>query len=156
MYLQRKPCLLDAEATSILLPCDNWLSFWNEYSLEISLQGRERLILFHICSYFGADQTYVSLERKPCMLEDTASVALFPFDNWVGVWNEYFLAITIFKVYKVIFFMYTFSPKLKKHMYLSKKKKPSVLEAGASSTFFPVRSELAFQRNTSCNLRNSE
>jgi hypothetical protein len=31
-------------------------------------------------------------------------------------------------------------------------RKPSKLEAGASSILFPVRIELAFERNTSCHL----
>jgi hypothetical protein len=51
---------------------------------------------------------------------------------------------------KFILFKIGLSTELMK--YESLERKPSELEAGSSSTLFPVRIELLFERNISCNL----
>jgi hypothetical protein len=63
-----------------------------------NFQGRERLILFQICLFMWVEETQVSLERKPSMLEATADSTLFPCENWASFWKEYFLKLMGFMV----------------------------------------------------------
>jgi hypothetical protein len=41
-------------------------------------QGGDRLAVCQICLYNSVEETHVSLQRKPCMLEAAASRTLFP------------------------------------------------------------------------------
>jgi len=44
------------------------------------------------------EETPISLERKPYVLEEGACSTLFPCENWVSFWKEYFRQIIVFKV----------------------------------------------------------
>jgi hypothetical protein len=62
------------------------------------------------------DQSYMFLWR--C----AASSTLFPWENWVRFWKEYFLPLWIFKVeIGSLCYKEAYSAQLMKHMYLSKK-----------------------------------
>jgi hypothetical protein len=46
-----------------------------------SFQGGERLILFQIGLFSNVEESHVSLQRKPTMLEAAASGTLLPCEN---------------------------------------------------------------------------
>jgi hypothetical protein len=56
-----------------------------------SFQGGKRLKLFQIGLLSCIEDTQVSPQRKPSMLEAAASRALFPSENWVSFSKEYIL-----------------------------------------------------------------
>jgi hypothetical protein len=91
--LQTTPSVLEAGASSTLPLCDNWVNFWKEYFL---LHRFSKVELGSLCSRyaFSADfMKHISLGRTPCMLETVVSSKLFPCENSVSIWKEYFLQI---------------------------------------------------------------
>jgi hypothetical protein len=85
-------------------------------------QGGDRHSLFQIGLIILVDETYVSLQRNQFVLEAVACNSLFPSENWVSFWKEYFLQFIVIKVEKDSFsFKYSYSAMLKKHMKLLKK-----------------------------------
>jgi hypothetical protein len=61
-------------------------------------QGRHRRSLFQISLFSWVEETNVSLQTKPYTLEAAKSSTLFPCENGVSLWKEYFLHIRVFKV----------------------------------------------------------
>jgi hypothetical protein len=93
----------------------------------------------------------VSLGRKPSILEEGGSQTLFSCENWVNLWMEYSLPLHIISC--------------EEHHLCAKQQlwrdgrntlplvsKTSILEAGMSSTLFPLRTQWYCERNT-CNLK---
>jgi hypothetical protein len=113
-----------------------------------SFQGWERLIFFQIGLFSWLEETHVTLQRQPFVLEAGGCRTLFPCENWVTFWKQYFQEITEFKV-EICHncSRNAFSAKLKEHMCLSIE--PSVLESAACKLSSPERIELVYERNTS-------
>jgi predicted membrane-bound dolichyl-phosphate-mannose-protein mannosyltransferase len=61
-------------------------------------QAVELLILFQIGIFSWIEETHVSLEWKPSMLDSRASSTLLPYENSVSFLNEYILQLRFFKV----------------------------------------------------------
>jgi hypothetical protein len=59
--------------------------------------------LFQIGLFGWVEETLVSLQRKPFMLDASASTTFFPCENWVCFQKEYSLWIIVFKVRKGCF-----------------------------------------------------
>jgi hypothetical protein len=57
------------------------LIFKEIFHANHSFQGGERLIFFQIGLFSKVEETHVSLERKPTVLEARASTTLFPCKN---------------------------------------------------------------------------
>ena len=77
------------------------------------------------------------------MLETATSSTMFHYGNSFSFLKQCTLQISIFKVGGSPHFKQACSPKLKKHMYLSKE------SIRVTSTCFPVRTVLGFERNSS-------
>jgi hypothetical protein len=63
-----------------------------------NFQGGERLILFLIGPLIWGDETHVSLQRQPPVLEALATRTLFPYENQLRFLMKYFLQLRCFKV----------------------------------------------------------
>jgi hypothetical protein len=109
----------------------HYLAHWFLMRIEWVVKGRlpatwvfqcgDRLSFFHIGLFSWVDETHVSPERNPFMLEAVASSTLFPCEIWVSFWKEYFLQLRCFKVMIGSYCSkYAYSSELKKHMHLSK------------------------------------
>jgi hypothetical protein len=67
-------------------------------SANQSFQGRDKLILFQISIFNVVEETRISLQRIPSVLEEGASNTLLPCENWGSFRKECFLQFSIFKV----------------------------------------------------------
>jgi hypothetical protein len=85
------------------------------------------------------------------MLKAAASSTLFPCENHVSCWKEYFLKIIVFQVKKgSLCSKWAYSVELKRHLYIYEETQLWWSEEHLVHCF-PVRIELVFERNTSYN-----
>jgi hypothetical protein len=69
--------------------------------------------------YSWIEETLLSLEIIPSVLEATGSSTVFPCDCWVGLWKEYPLSVSVFKWEKYsLYEKKAYSVELKKHIYV--------------------------------------
>jgi hypothetical protein len=61
-------------------------------------QGGDRLSFLQTVKISTVEETHVSLQRKPCMLEDAEPSTLFPCENGVSFRMICFLQGAFFKV----------------------------------------------------------
>jgi hypothetical protein len=109
-------------------------------------QDGDRLFSLQRGQFSWAEETNVSLYGKPSLSEAAAFSTLFPYENWVSDWKEYFLQIKTFQVRKVIFIQIGLFKWEDKKTCLSQKKS-SRLKTGASSTFFPYKDWLSYWKD---------
>jgi hypothetical protein len=115
-----------------------------------AIERGDRLSSFQIGLFSCVEETRVSLQRKPPMLEAAASSTLFLCESWVSFWKECFLEDRVFRVEKFSFCSkYAYSAELKKSLYLSKESH-LCYKLQRLAHCFHVRIELVFERNTSC------
>jgi hypothetical protein len=62
--------------------------FERNTSCNLGLQDEDRFSLFQIDLFSWIEETEVSLQRKPSMVEAAASSTLFPCYNWVSFSNK--------------------------------------------------------------------
>jgi hypothetical protein len=62
-----------------------------------SFQEGQIFTLAKIGLYWCIEETLVSARRMQCKFEATVSYTLFPLENWVRMWNEYSLSVSVFK-----------------------------------------------------------
>jgi hypothetical protein len=62
-----------------------------------SFQGGDRLCLLPLGLFSSVEETHVSLQRKPTVLEAAASSTFFPCENRLRISMKYFLQLTCFK-----------------------------------------------------------
>jgi hypothetical protein len=99
VFFQRTPSILEATTSTTLFPCENWVSYWKEYFVQIRIFKVEKSSFCSTWKLFSfSEETHVSLEGKPSVLEAEASSTLFPCENWVSNWKEYFMHLRCFKV----------------------------------------------------------
>jgi hypothetical protein len=95
--------------------------FWRVYFLQSMFSQWSKAHFVPNRALQLLEDTHVSPERKPCVWEAGAPSPLFPCDDCVTFWQEYFLQILDCKVEKESFSSkYDYSDKGKKHMYFSK------------------------------------
>jgi hypothetical protein len=80
------------------LACETWVILWKKYFLHLTCFKEEiaGLTLHGIFSW--VEDTYVSLQRNPSMLEAATSSTVCPCENSFSFWKECTLQISIFKV----------------------------------------------------------
>jgi hypothetical protein len=98
VFLERKPSTLEGAASSTLFPCENWVNYWKEYCHPLKVVKDPKRSI-----HLSWRNIYIS-KRKPSTLEGGTSSTLFPCENQVSFWMEYYLPISVFKGEKHTFF----------------------------------------------------
>jgi hypothetical protein len=107
--------------------------------------------LFQLDLFSWVEETHESAQRKSSMLKTAASTILFSCENRVRFWKEYCLLLRCLRWRSHLFPPNRDIQPSWRNKWVSPNK-PSILEAAASSTFFPCENSVTFQRNTFSNL----
>jgi hypothetical protein len=110
-------------------------------------QGEHICFLFQIGLHSWGEETHDSIQRKPGMLDTGTSTALFSCGNWLSFWKKDFFEFT-WLMLEISDACSNWPIQLRWRNTCVSRKKSSMLQAVASSTFFPVRLEVVFERNT--------
>jgi hypothetical protein len=99
IYLERKPSMLEAGASSTFFPSENWVSVWKESFPQLwCFRWRYALLVPNRPTQLNWRNTCMSPIKTIHVRRYLNSSPLFPCENWVSFWKEYFLQITVFKV----------------------------------------------------------
>ena len=80
---QRQPSGSESRASRTLFPCENWVSFERNISLKLGISTwRQALFPPYMPIQLG-EETHISLQRIPSVLELWVSKTLFTCYNWV-------------------------------------------------------------------------
>jgi hypothetical protein len=86
--VQRQPSVIEAGASRTSFLCENGISLDRNTSTNLRFHGREMLILFQNDLLRLVEVTHVPLERKPSVLDETASCTSSPGSaKLVFEWN---------------------------------------------------------------------
>ena len=113
--------MLEAAASSIFFPCENWVRFWKEYFLKIIVYKVETSSFGSKYASSAKWKKHVYLSKKPSVLHAGACRILIPCEYGVRFSIQCFLLPNYFEMEIVApCSKYRFSAELKKPMYLSK------------------------------------
>jgi hypothetical protein len=126
-----------------IAPCENWVSYWEEYFLQISILKVEQGLFFpNLPMQLGWRTTCISPKKNICVRIRSLGVYF---------WKKYFLQLWSFKMETgSVCSKYAYSRVLKKHMYHSKEHHV-FYNIQHQGHYFSVRNDFVVQRNTSCN-----
>jgi hypothetical protein len=98
--LQRKPSVLEAGASTSFFPCENLVSFWKQYFLQILTFTVEKGSFFFQIGLFTWDvRTHVS-QKKTFSVRNRSILHMFSLGEMSYFLKEYILQIRIFKLEK--------------------------------------------------------
>jgi hypothetical protein len=98
--LQTTPSMLEAAADSILFQCENWVTFWKEYFLQMWIF---RVLLVSFCSNRLVQLSWINTCITPKQKSVLEAEASNPDENWVSYWKEYFCNLGVLKCIKCHF-----------------------------------------------------
>jgi hypothetical protein len=147
--LRRNPFMVEAAASTILFSCENWVRFGKNTSCKSEIPTWTKV-------HFVSQRPIHLRWRKACMSkrEQAGSKAqarrtLFTSDTWITFWMECSCKSELSGWMKIIlFWIGLFAWVEKTHVPL--KRKPAVLEAGASSTLFYCENSVSFWKEDCC------
>lgn len=91
-FSHKKLSVLDGPSHRTLFTCEIWVSFhWRTFANQNFRVEKATLFLIALLSCI--EKTHGSRERKPSVLEAGSSGTLFPCENRVNIWKEYFQPI---------------------------------------------------------------
>jgi hypothetical protein len=147
--LQRNPFMLEAAASTILLPCENWVSLGKNTSCKSEFPTWTKV---HFVSQRPIHLRWWNAcisEREQSGSEAQARKALFTSDTWITFWMEYSCQSEFSGWMRIILFrigLFTWLEKTHEPL----KRKPAVLEAEAPSTLFYCENSVSFWKEDSC------
>jgi hypothetical protein len=112
-------------------------------SCNLGFSSGDRLSLFQIGQFSWVDETHVSLERNPFVIEAVATSTLFPVRIELVVQRNTSCK-SDFSSWRKGHFIPNRPIQLSEETHILLQRKPSVLEAGASSTSFPCENWVRF------------
>jgi hypothetical protein len=140
--LVRKQSVFEAVASSTLCLCENWVSIWKVSKLQLRCFKVE---IGSVCSkkiFSWDEETHLSLNSKPPMLEAATSTTLFPCGNWVRFSMEYVLLREFPRQRYGLVFQIGLYRDNETHVFLLTI--PFVFETVACTTLFPYENCLNF------------
>jgi hypothetical protein len=145
-FLQRKQSLLEAAVASTLFSCEHSVHLKGIIPGSYMFHGGDQLFLCQVGLFCWVEETLGSHQGIPCILEPATSSTLFLCENWVSFWKEYIVQIIVF-LWRKVHFVPNKIFSLVKETHVTLERKPSLLEAAASSTLFFCENWVSFERN---------